>query len=146
MSDCFDHAGDAGAYPLGMHSSCHTPEPHEPVKSVTNTPTPRTDKVERNLGRRMLVEHAKKLERELNGAKDAYRQLQESDNLLYKRMEVAEAERDQLRKVCDELAYELKDLRLSYVGLGGETVLARIESKVALYNSLPHVIERNKSK
>jgi len=27
MSDIFDHAGDAGAFPLGMHATCHSSEP-----------------------------------------------------------------------------------------------------------------------
>lgn len=38
MSDIFDHAGDAGTFPLGMHGDCHTPSHVSPTKTLV-TPT-----------------------------------------------------------------------------------------------------------
>lgn len=90
-----------------------------------------------------------KLERELTEAKHAYRQLQESDNLLYKRMEVAEAERDQLRKVVSDVADETQSM-IDYCNgdiMYGVTDIrflkARCLENLKHINSLPHVQERN---
>lgn len=41
-----------------------------------------------------------------------------------------------LREVAEKMAFELKDLRLSHVGCGGETVLARINSTLTAYEQL----------
>ena len=125
---------------------------------MVNTPTPRTDEflgtLERHEGRiawsikdiEALVERARQLEQELNEAKDAYRQLQGSDNLLYKRMESAEAERDQLRKELSNktgyahLVAEIGQLRkmidaFAECDCGDEWLMAD-------YRELPHVRTR----
>jgi len=59
-----------------------------------------------------------------------------SNSIMLKDLQTLRSERDQLRKVCDELAYCLQN----------PAIFQRMESIEALssYNSLPHVIERNK--
>ena len=110
-----------------------------------STPTPETDAflgtLERHEGRatwsikdiEALVERTRSLERELDEARadEAHRLILFSQRML----PVVMAERDQLRKVADELAAKLKRR--------GESEFS--SNALADYNQLPHVIERNKT-
>lgn len=85
----------------------------------------------------VFINHARKLEHERN---EAMAYVQDEIRKHFDTIERTEkicAERDQLRKVADELAYCLKN----------PAIFQRMESIDAMcsYNSLPHVIERNKS-
>lgn len=55
-----------------------------------------------------------------------------------------ERERDQIRKVCDELAEQYHHEMMSMFGHSDDCDCSRCEPMVVLYNSLPHVIERKK--
>ena len=83
-----------------------------------------------------LYECAKKLERERDGARHDRDLYHETANREHAERVKAEAERDQLRKVCDELAYCLKS----------PTIFQRQESidAVQSYNQLPHAKDKTK--
>lgn len=51
-----------------------------------------------------------------------------------------ESERDQLRKVCDELAKQYRHEMMSMFGHASDCDCSQCEPMVKLYNSLPHVI------
>ncbi len=59
-----------------------------------------------------------------------------------------EIERDQLRKVADELANRILNVRpiVREDGTTNDWLDCHIDEMLRGYNSLPHVIERNKSK
>jgi len=78
---------------------------------------------------------ARKLERERNEARDFISNSLKADMPAIDRLA---AERDQLRKVVDELAQHRMQCN-AYKGL------ATTPDLIA-YNSLPHIIERNKAK
>ena len=98
------------------------------------TPTPRTDALELSLTSWTIddlnksMSHARQLEQELNEA----RQQQEAKVTPALVMDYAmvQAERDQLRKVCDELANIIYFHSL------------RPQNALDGYNQLPHVLER----
>lgn len=62
------------------------------------------------------------------------------------KLQVVKAECDQLRKVCDALAKQYRYEMMSMFGHAADCDCSRCEPMTYLYNSLPHVIERNKSK
>ncbi len=109
------------------------------------TDTPETDEKIERIDRTMdsefsLRDFARKLERERDEANDRASVdwsdlIEKFNNERYKK-EQAEAERDQLRKVADELVAKLKSR--------GESDWS--SCAIAEYNQLPHVIEKNKSK
>ncbi len=90
---------------------------------------------------------ARKLERERDEAK-------ENECKIQSRVFELLNERDQLRKVCDELANKLKKVTSSWGGLmlyeaNTKFIISRNMmdgcKDLTSYNSLPHVIERNKT-
>lgn len=103
---------------------------------MNNTPTPETDEV-RHCDYPTILETCRKLERERDEAR-AELQLQLNSIKEYDyHYGLHVAERDQLRKVCDELNEALmRQLPIS-VGLG-KTKWDAINN----YNSLPHVIAK----
>jgi len=84
----------------------------------------------------MHVNLQKKLERERNEAREQVEQWKKRFQYSSIECSFAIEERDQLRKVADELAAELQ-----YGPVAGCNPKA-----LKAYNSLPHVIERNKAK
>jgi hypothetical protein len=85
-----------------------------------------------------LIKHAQQLERELSEARREADRQTEIANAMTEYMGDEAAlikERDQLRKVCDWFATSVVNRDL----YGDKPAIAH-------YNSLPHVIERNKSK
>lgn len=113
---------------------------------------------------------ARKLERERDEAKRLYSNAQALARILVGQREVVIAERDQLkrelqaahiqrdldkksdeennqlRKVADELAEQYRHEMMSMFGHASDCDCSRCEPMTKLYNSLPHVIERNKAK
>lgn len=85
----------------------------------------------------MHVNLQKKLEHERNEARAQHEHWRKAHGHCSASREVLIAERDQLRKVADELESDLKSMHNTY-GFTSDS----LES----YNSLPHVIERNKVK
>lgn len=115
----------------------------------SNTPTPETDaevlrcedKYYRlypdSKNKPVDDDFARKLERERDSLREerdkvrlAYGQLQESDNLLYKRMKESESERDQLIKVCDMQNKIIK---------GQFSTQKEADEMFKLYRQLPHL-------
>jgi glutathione S-transferase len=86
--------------------------------------------------------NAKELQKIVNGWEQERSGLKLMHKAEMKMRMKAEAERDKLRKVCDELAYCAS--QLGWTSSDDVSVIRRSESAVSLYNSLPHVIERNK--
>jgi len=113
-------------------------------------PTPETDNCARvyeaagmPAAYRVLLDSCQKLEQERDKWKAAHdnqvnlkRMLMDRPDLKERSMMIEKliAERDQLRKVCDELANIIYFHSL------------RPQNSLDSYNSLPHVIERNKTK
>ena len=98
-----------------------------------NTPTPRTDALRDKfnadlIGKGDLLAEYSKLERELNEARLRYEVLLQNYNA--DTISLVASERDQLRKVCDELASTIYVHSL------------RPQNALDGYNQLPHVQER----
>lgn len=55
------------------------------------------------------------------------------------------AERDQLRKVCDELAKQLKPFAECISTCGGQQLYPTTSTAISNYNSLPHVITKKET-
>lgn len=98
---------------------------------MNETPTPRTDAFYHPMIARTLQESkdfARQLERELNEARLRYEVLLQNYNA--DTISLVASERDQLRKVCDELASTIYVHSL------------RPQNALDGYNQLPHVQER----
>jgi hypothetical protein len=97
--------------------------------------TPETDNFEWAMSNRELSSREKELlmfARKLERERDEAIKARNHNRICVERLA---AERDQLRKVCDELAKELNH------ATSGHSIVAALHS----YNSLPHVIESNKN-
>lgn len=85
------------------------------------------------------ADFARKLKREHDEAQNLIKVVCERHNEM-------ERERDQLRTVCDAMARQYHHEMMSMFGHAADCDCSRCEPMVNLYNSLPHVIERNKAK
>lgn len=116
--------------------------------------TPETDAAEFDCndgtpdGKRMVVSSktARKLERERNEAQRIIEQQFQQIKELFQDESKLKTERDQLRKVADAMAKQYRYEMMSMFGHAADCDCSRCEPMTKLYKSLPHVIERNKSK
>ena len=108
---------------------------------MNNTPTPETDAV-RHCDYPTILETCRKLERERDEARARKDSAQCSADARKERIDELQAERDQLRKVCDELAKQYRHEMMSMFGHASDCDCSRCEPMIKLYNILPHVIAK----
>lgn len=94
----------------------------------------------------VLADFARKLERERNEAQRIIEQQFQQIKELFQDESKLKTERDQLRKVADAMAKQYRYEMMSMFGHAADCDCSRCEPMTKLYKSLPHVIERNKSK
>lgn len=117
--------------------------------SVNKTPTPETDKVSTYYGRKKLVEHARKLERERDEARVQFKNAYNYICLSHTDRERSElvtgcpiCKLNQLRRVCNAMAYQYRHEMMSLFCHAKDCDCSRCEPMTKLYNSLPHVIAK----
>jgi len=114
------------------------------------TPTPRTDKVvSSDMGDSGfivdLIKHSQQLEQELNEAKDWNTAAFAATSIASATIARLESERDQLRKVADDFANRIRNVRpiVREDGSREDWIDCQIDEMLRDYNSLPHVQQRN---
>lgn len=107
-----------------------------------NTPTPETDVV-RHCDYPTIIETCRKLERERDEYKKLLSETLKSDMPVVERLLL---ERDQLRKVCDDFANRIRNVRpiVREDGSREDWIDCQIDEMLRDYNSLPHVIAAKK--
>ena len=121
---------------------------------MNKTPTPRTDEAVRlckvtssSFGPMVGADDMAKLERELSEAKEIIEGLRSDKDEIYKaaiaeneRCILTAEERDQLRKVCDELAYCTS--KLGWASSDEASVIRLATLSIESYNLLHHIMAK----